>query len=355
MGGQWVLYECGFNQHVFEDVNKARNTGSAAREVLCSSSEPLLEVCSTWDACHVYAECSGAKGGGAESRTIATVTSGRWKEVLDELEGKLDSKKVMKIMEIGNQIIMKTVDKFLATKAIISGGSRDVNQVAILNTIGGHLFTKVDGIHSVQGSAQTYSRLTSGLVYSSTLNSSTADRQILELSTPILPGICFKKVSCGSDHVLLLTIGNGEVWSCGLGHRGQLGHGDLLSRAHPLSVEALDGIGIEDVACGNWHNLALSKYGDVYSWGWNADQQLGHSADTGTVAIPTLVELGDEVNLKFVSCGSRHSAALSVCGQLFTWGWNAYGQLGHPSSIGGMVLWMHCTPWSTLFLIHQES
>ncbi|KAJ6407838.1 hypothetical protein OIU84_011194 [Salix udensis] len=31
---------------------------------------------------------------------------------------------------------------------------------------------------------------------------------------------------------------------------------------------------------------------------------------------------------KMVSCGARHSAILTVDGQVFSWGWNKYGQLG---------------------------
>ena len=42
------------------------------------------------------------------------------------------------------------------------------------------------------------------------------------------------------------------------------------------------------------------------------------------------LQLQDEhIEFKRVSCGSRHSCSLTRRGDLYTWGWGAYGQLGH--------------------------
>ncbi len=75
--------------------------------------------------------------------------------------------------------------------------------------------------------------------------------------------------------------------------------------------------------------MALSDIGDVYYWGWNKHGQLGHSEDVVTLPIPTLVEFEiEDVNIACVGCGSKHSVALSDCGVVYGWGWNGYGQLG---------------------------
>ncbi|XP_033102974.1 RCC1 domain-containing protein 1-like [Anneissia japonica] len=90
---------------------------------------------------------------------------------------------------------------------------------------------------------------------------------------PILLGrVCH--VTCGKDHVLFLTE-SGEVYSYGIGSRGQLGHGQPDSEKSPRVVEALQGITVSAVSCGGWHSAALSGIGDVYIWGWNESGQIG--------------------------------------------------------------------------------
>jgi alpha-tubulin suppressor-like RCC1 family protein len=46
-------------------------------------------------------------------------------------------------------------------------------------------------------------------------------------------------------------------------------------------------------------------------------------------ALPEMVDFPLDCDIMQVACGSRHSAAVSKDGLLFTWGWGAYGQLGH--------------------------
>ena len=51
---------------------------------------------------------------------------------------------------------------------------------------------------------------------------------------------------------------------------------------------ALGGLKVTQVAAGLAHTVALTDSGDVYSWGWNADGQLG-LADDQSRAEPELV------------------------------------------------------------------
>ena len=186
----------------------------------------------------------------------------------------------------------------------------------------------------------------------------------MTLSHHVTTGVPITHISCGANHTLLLS-NNGCVYSLGLGSRGQLGHGDILERKEPAIIEALAGVAMTMVACGSWHSLALSIYGDVYSWGWNEHGQLGHSAGPqapSTIPLPTLIENPDNsVNFAAISCGARHSAAVTEDRQLYTWGWNEYGQLGNGQA-GGMsalpspvklldrVLSVHCGYWNTFIL-----
>lgn len=338
---KWVLQECGFNQLVFG----GGSSENSVREVFSSSTEPvLLLASSSWDTSHVYLEVKG------EGRTLAI---GRWKQVVQEINGKLEGEKVKEITEVGSVLIAKT-----SCDRLLSVSPHGVGELVVAGNITESTNQSgVDAVYPSPGSSsQLYVRLDNGRVYSAAF---TAESSI-QINNPVIPSVPVEKVSCGSDHMLLLS--NGRVWSCGLNHRGQLGLGDLQGRTEPVVVEALDGIPFDDISCGNWHNLVLSRFGDIYSWGWNADQQLGHSADSATVAIPMLVDVSEgERSFRCVRSGARHSAALSVCGLLYTWGWNGYQQLGHPKCAGPVsvpiqpgakVVWLHCKPWSTLFLTH---
>ncbi|NXK40800.1 RCCD1 protein, partial [Piprites chloris] len=46
-------------------------------------------------------------------------------------------------------------------------------------------------------------------------------------------------------------------------------------------------------------------------------------------AFPALLDLPQDLEVSGVSCGSRHTAVVTRGGELYTWGWGKYGQLGH--------------------------
>ncbi|XP_036899493.1 alsin isoform X3 [Sturnira hondurensis] len=81
-----------------------------------------------------------------------------------------------------------------------------------------------------------------------------------------------------------------EVWTWGKGKEGQLGHGDVLPRLQPLCVKCLDGKEVIHLEAGAYHSLALTAKSQVYSWGSNTFGQLGHSDFPTTV--PRLAKLG---------------------------------------------------------------
>ncbi|XP_053803622.1 alsin isoform X5 [Vidua chalybeata] len=74
-----------------------------------------------------------------------------------------------------------------------------------------------------------------------------------------------------------------EVWTWGKGKEGQLGHGDVLPRLQPLCVKSLDGKEVIHLSAGGHHSLALTAKSQVYSWGSNISGQLGHLNSPTTV------------------------------------------------------------------------
>ncbi|XP_061078595.1 RCC1 domain-containing protein 1-like isoform X2 [Conger conger] len=197
------------------------------------------------------------------------------------------------------------------------------------------------------------------------------------------PHLCGVSLALGMEHAVLLS-GSGAVYTWGSSSHGQLGHGELGREAEPRVVEGLWGMAMEGVAAGGWHSVCVSGEGDLYTWGWNESGQLGlpcqatqrerlqggiaagAESDSKEVfisiqAFPALLDLPEEAEVTRVSCGSRHTAALTCKGDLYTWGWGEYGQLGHnttqtldqPARVdffadrGLRVVDVVCGPWNT--------
>lgn len=83
------------------------------------------------------------------------------------------------------------------------------------------------------------------------------------------------------------------------------------------------------VAAGTAHSLAVLADGQVYSWGSNTVGQLGHGTQgSRIVTAPCKVPLVKTVVVR-VAAGGAHSVAVTETGQLFSWGQGNEGQLGY--------------------------
>jgi len=67
----------------------------------------------------------------------------------------------------------------------------------------------------------------------------------------------------------------GDVYTFGVGPYGSLGHGITQFTPAPQKIPKLANKQIIEIACGESHGLALSKMGDVYTWGRGFEGQLG--------------------------------------------------------------------------------
>ncbi|RMB94141.1 hypothetical protein DUI87_28946 [Hirundo rustica rustica] len=217
--------------------------------------------------------------------------------------------------------------------------------------------------------------------------------------TALPAGLRARRLVLGTEHALALGAA-GEVFTWGGGRHGQLGHGLLESELQPRLVEALAGVPMQAVAAGGWHSASVSEAGDLYVWGWNESGQLAlpskalaeeRAQDEGTgagstkrtpcreqlttedaafisiQAFPALLDLPQELEVSAVSCGSRHTAAVTRGGELYTWGWGKYGQLGHGDNIssdqarrvehlvakGLRVEEVVCGPWTTYVRVRE--
>uniref|UniRef100_A0A674PEI2 HECT and RLD domain containing E3 ubiquitin protein ligase 3 n=1 Tax=Takifugu rubripes TaxID=31033 RepID=A0A674PEI2_TAKRU len=141
----------------------------------------------------------------------------------------------------------------------------------------------------------------------------------------VFTGRGLKEIVCGGQHSVFL-LHDGSVYTCGSNSCGQLGHNK--PGITPEFVGALDTQKITLVSCGQAHSLAVNEQGQVFAWGAGEEGQLGLGTTETAVRIPRLIKRLCDHRIAQVMCGNQHCIALSKDGQLFTWGQNTSGQLG---------------------------
>jgi len=208
----------------------------------------------------------------------------------------------------------------------------------------------------------------------------------LVVSPPVT--VKFTAVACGAKFSLALDR-SGGVWAWGGGEGGVLGLGigGCADRLMPMRVDALREKPISSISCGSYHAMALAAGGELYSWGRCEGGQLGISekrmqsyieekelkdtcicepfrvlfsclpispvasgseaaeataaadanstpadADNLRAAADNLSgcppDIDDPIRMEQVACGDVHSCALDTAGQVWSWGWGEFGQLG---------------------------
>nr|XP_057930113.1 E3 ubiquitin-protein ligase HERC2 isoform X6 [Doryrhamphus excisus] len=136
-------------------------------------------------------------------------------------------------------------------------------------------------------------------------------------------------VACGSTYSAAITA-DGELYTWGRGNYGRLGHGSSEDQTTPVLVTALKGLKVVDVACGSGdaQTLAVTENGQVWSWGDGDYGKLGRGGSDGCKT-PKLVEKLQDLDIVKVCCGSQFSLALTKDGQVYTWGKGDNQRLGH--------------------------
>lgn len=145
---------------------------------------------------------------------------------------------------------------------------------------------------------------------------------------------------------------DGTVWAWGHNGAGQLGIGTFGGPAcdtnvlapncialSPTQIPGLTGVA-EVVHGGAAATYALKTDGTVLSWGFNGAGQLGNgtTGDCSTPDGPDCVQpspgpVSGLTDVTDVAAGANHGLALRSDGSVWTWGSNAFGQ------IGGDALW----------------
>ncbi|KAJ8383052.1 hypothetical protein SKAU_G00038300 [Synaphobranchus kaupii] len=138
------------------------------------------------------------------------------------------------------------------------------------------------------------------------------------------------QVVCGDHHTIALSR-DGQLFTWGRNLHGQLGQGERVPGYPDPEPLLTRGIPLAMIAAGGEHSFALSLSGAVFAWGKNSTGQLGLGDKKDRHGL-TLVKSLDMKRTVYISCGDEHTAVLTKGGLVFTFGSGEYGQLGHNSN-----------------------
>ena len=99
------------------------------------------------------------------------------------------------------------------------------------------------------------------------------------------------------------------------------------------------------VSAGRYHTVAIDTHGQLWTWGGNAFGQLGDGTTALSRGEPA--RIGIATNWYYVAAGEFHNVALNSNGELWAWGNNESGRLGDgsrshrniPARVGASVNW----------------
>ena len=150
------------------------------------------------------------------------------------------------------------------------------------------------------------------------------------------------EVSSGTNARTTCAVDNtGHAWCWGKNSRGQLGDGSRSHRRSPVAV-ATDHDGnqfdqVTDICVGKAHTCARKSDGSVWCWGDDSRGQLGDGPRRVSKTRPVKVALNGDAALHGLSCGFKHTCAITTTGRLQCWGRNRTGELGDGTFISRSV------------------
>ncbi|WOL03517.1 hypothetical protein Cni_G12237 [Canna indica] len=106
----------------------------------------------------------------------------------------------------------------------------------------------------------------------------------------------------------------------------------------PKPIESNVVLDVHHVACGVRHAALVTRQGELFTWGEESGGRLGHGVGKD-INLPRLLESLSAFNVDYVACGEFHTCAVTATGELYTWGDGTYnaGLLGHGTNVSHWV------------------
>lgn len=133
-----------------------------------------------------------------------------------------------------------------------------------------------------------------------------------------------KTATAGYYHTLIVKE-NGELWTFGYNYHEQLGHTENKGTSNPNPIPKQVMTNVRSVSGGGNHTLVVKENSELWSFGYNYHGQLGFNENSSTAnGSPKMVM----TNVKKVSTGYYHTLVIKSNGGLWSFGEDYYGQLG---------------------------
>ena len=160
-----------------------------------------------------------------------------------------------------------------------------------------------------------------------------------------------QSISCGGKHILIITINNNDLWSCGLNKSGQLCLGNTENQS---KVQQTLFSNITKISAGALHSIFQNDKGEIYACGFNRWGQLG-LGHCDRVEQPCIMQ-NQPPNIIDFCCGESHSLFLDSNGNVFSAGRNEFGSLGYGNSIPNILKQIpDIPPIQTISCVHRSS
>jgi len=118
--------------------------------------------------------------------------------------------------------------------------------------------------------------------------------------------LCVQQIFAGGLHVFART-DDDSIYAWGSGKEGQLGLQEIIEKAvDPVLVPHLSKMKLKTISAGGGHNLAITSFDQVISWGFGKDGRLGHE-NQGNLNVPKPIESLKKKKSIAVSCGVDHA------------------------------------------------
>src|SRR5215217_2216276 len=146
-------------------------------------------------------------------------------------------------------------------------------------------------------------------------------------------------IAAGSSHSLALK-DDGTVWAWGNNESSQLGDGTNANSTQPVKVANLSGVEAISGGGAPSYSLALKDDGTVWAWGDNRASQGtrigGQLSDDEVTSSNTPLQVSDlPGGIEAIAAGAEHGLALKDDGTVWAWGNNWFGQLGNGTTTDG--------------------
>lgn len=137
--------------------------------------------------------------------------------------------------------------------------------------------------------------------------------------------------SSDSNHTIAVKY-DGTIWGWGDNTYSQIGIGDKTHRSSPVQIGTTTDWA--NAVAAAYYSVGVKTDGSLWTWGRNANGYLGNNQGSTDQPYPFRIGLENNWSQQIEHlCAGHHGAAIKTNGTLWMWGYNGQGQIGDNSTV----------------------